>query len=299
MSQNEPIAASAGVAALGQHSVRRIGYGAMQLRNCASDPARAVALLQRAMALGVDHLDTAEFYGNGFVNAVIREAVRPSDRMTIATKIGGDPDPTGKLPIKLAQRPEQLRASVEANLAALKVDHLALVNLRRAEAGHGLDVPEDQQVNFDDQLATMVAMREEGKIGEIGLSAVNLDHLRRASSAGIACVQNAYSLVSRQGEPLLDYCREQGIAWVPFFPLGGAMPGLPKVVDRPEVIEAARLAGATPSQVGLAWLLHHAPNILLIPGTSKLEHLEENVATGTIALDRESLAILDAVAIGE
>jgi pyridoxine 4-dehydrogenase len=135
----------------------------------------------------------------------------------------------------------------------------------------------------------------EGKIGAIGLSSVSPDILRRAIPAGIACVQNAYSLVARDDEDMLDLCAAEGIAWVPFFPLGGAMPGLPKVTDEPAVVAAARSLGSTPAQVGLAWLLHHAPNVLLIPGTANADHLQANVTAGTITLDNATLAALDAV----
>ncbi len=150
-------------------------------------------------------------------------------------------------------------------------------------------------VDLDDQLAVMAAMRDEGKIGAIGLSSVTLDSLRRAVPAGIACVQNAYSLVARDDEDMLELCTAEGIAWVPYFPLGSAFPGLPKVTDEPAVAAAARSLGSTPSQVGLAWLLHHAPNVLLIPGTANADHLEANVAAGAIELDDATLAALDAV----
>ena len=283
---------------LGDRAVARIGYGAMQLRGATADPDKAVALLRRARDLGADHIDTAHFYGNGFVNALIRTAYGTDAGIFVATKVGADPDPTGKLPVKLAQRPEQLRASVEDNLAGLGVAQLALVNLRRADGAHGLHIPDDQIVDFDDQMAAMIALRDEGKIGAIGLSAVSLDELRRAAPAGIACVQNAYSLVSRRFEDVLAFCQEQGIAWVPFFPLGGANPGLPKVVEQPAVIETAARLGVEPSQVGLAWLLDHAPNTLLIPGTSNLAHLEQNMAIGSITLDREAIAALDAIDVG-
>ena len=285
-----------GAAPLAGRPVSRIGYGAMQLERLRGDRRAAVALLRRAIELGVDHVDTAQFYGDGFVNGLIREAVRPGDGVLVVSKVGADTNPGGPVRIRLAQRPEQLRASVEDNPASLGVDRLELVNLRRADAGPGLRAEGDQVVDLDDQLAVMVAMRDEGKIGAIGLGSVTLDGLRRAIPAGIACVQNAYSLVTREDEETLSLCAAEEIAWVPFFPLGSALAGLPKVTDEPAVHAAARSLGGTPEQIGLAWLLGHAPNVLLIPGTADAGHLEANVAAGAITLDDATVAALDAVA---
>ncbi|MFI5972723.1 aldo/keto reductase [Streptomyces sp. NPDC051452] len=276
-------------------TVFRIGYGAMQLERLHDRRGEAVALLRRAIELGADHVDTAEFYGFGFVNDVIREALRPEDDVLVVTKVGADPNPGGRLPLRLAQRPEQLRASVEDNLRSLGVDRLAVVNLRRLDTGPGLRPEGDQVVDLDDQLAVMTALRDEGKIGAVGLSGITLDGLRRALPAGVVCVQNAYSLFSRDDEDILKLCTAEGIAWVPFFPLGGTFPGLPKVTDEPVVHAVAESLGVTPSQVGLAWLLHHAPNVLLIPGTADAAHLEANIAVGEITLDTPTLATLDAV----
>ncbi|MFE4863212.1 aldo/keto reductase, partial [Streptomyces sp. NPDC056670] len=183
----------------------------------------------------------------------------------------------------------------EANLKSLGLDRIPLVNLRRADTGPGLRPEGDQVVDLDDQLAVMTALRDEGKIGAIGLSSVTLDGLRRALPAGIACVQNAYSLVARDDEDMLRLCRAEGIAWVPFFPLGGAFAGLAKVVDEPAAIAAAQALNVTPAQVGLAWLLHHAPNVLLIPGTADAEHLRGNIDAAAISFDDTTLATLDAV----
>ncbi|MER5427531.1 aldo/keto reductase [Streptomyces sp. NPDC002588] len=276
-------------------TVFRIGYGALQLERLHDRRGEAVALLRRAIGLGVDHVDTAEFYGFGFANAVIREVLRPEDGVLVVTKVGADPDPGGPLPLRLAQRPEQLRASVEDNLRSLGTDQLPVVNLRRLDSGPGLRPEGDQVVDLDDQLAVMTALRDEGKIGAIGLSGVTLDVLRRALPAGVACVQNAYSLASRDDEDMLRLCAAEGIAWVPFFPLGGSFSGLPKVTEEPAVHSAAESLGVTPSQVGLAWLLHHAPNVLLIPGTADAAHLEANMSVGEIVLDAATLAALDAV----
>ncbi|QDN95394.1 aldo/keto reductase [Streptomyces sp. S1A1-8] len=282
-------------ASFADRTVLRVGYGALQLERLHDRRDEAVQLLRHAVELGVDHVDTAEFYGFGFVNAVIREALRPEDGVLVVTKVGADPNPGGRLPLRLAQRPEQLRASVEDNLRSLGVDRLPVVNLRRLDTGPGLRPEGDQVVGLDDQLAVMTALRDEGKIGAIGLSSVTLDGLRRALPAGIACVQNAYSLVSRDDEDMLQLCAAEGIAWVPFFPLGGAFPGLPKVTEEPVVHAVAESLGVAPSQVGLAWLLHHAPNVLLIPGTADAAHLDANLAAGKITFDAETLATLDAI----
>jgi pyridoxine 4-dehydrogenase len=280
---------------LAGRTVSRVGYGAMQLERLHGDRDAAVALLRRAVELGVDHVDTAQFYGDGFVNGLIREAIRPEDGVLVVSKVGADPDPGGPRPLRPAQRPEQLRASVEDNLAGLGMEQIPVVNLRRLDTGPGLRAEGDQVVDIDDQLAVMTAMRAEGKIGAIGLSSVTLDGLRRAIPAGIVCVQNAYSLVTRDDEDMLEVCVAEGIAWVPFFPLGSAFPGLPKVTDEPAVRAAAHALGSTPSQIGLAWLLHHAPNVLLIPGTADASHLEANIAAGAITLDGPTLAALDDV----
>ncbi|OXM73843.1 MULTISPECIES: aldo/keto reductase [Amycolatopsis] len=284
-----------GAGTLAGRTVSRIGFGAMQLERLHTDRDAAIALLRRVVELGVDHVDTAQFYGDGFVNEVIRDAFRPEDGVMIVSKVGADPDPGGRIPLRPAQRPEQLRASVEDNLKSLGVDRIPVVNLRRLDTGPGLRAEGDQIVDLDDQLAVMIAMRDEGKIGAIGLSAVTPDGLRRALPAGIVCVQNSYSLVARGDEELLRLCLAEQIAWVPFFPLGGAFPGMPKVTDEPAVTAAAEALGRTPAQVGLAWLLHHAPNVLLIPGTANPAHLEANVAAGTIELDGTAMAALDAV----
>jgi aryl-alcohol dehydrogenase-like predicted oxidoreductase len=267
----------------------------MQLARLHDDRDAALAVLRRAIDLGVDHIDTAQFYGNGFVNELLREAIRPEDDVMVVSKVGATPDPGGPIPLRLAQRPEELRASVEDNLISLGLEQIPVVNLRRTDSGPGVRATGDQVVDIDDQLAVMTAMRDEGKIGAIGLGSVTLDGLRRAIPAGIACVQNAYSLVTRDDEAMTELCRTEGIAWVPFFPLGGAFPQMPKVTDEAAVLAAAASLGRTPAQVGLAWLLHHAPHVLLIPGTAAIEHLEENIAAGTITFDRDMLDTLDAI----
>jgi pyridoxine 4-dehydrogenase len=288
-----PLAGGAG--RLGAHPVARIGYGAMQLGE-GSSPKDAAAVLRRAVELGVNHIDTASFYAGGEVNAHIRRALAPyRDDLVIVSKVGAFPNPDGPVPLKAAQKPAELRVAVEADLRQLGLDRIAVVNLRRLDLGLGLAAEGDQIVDLDDQLAEMIALRDEGKIGAIGVSNVPLEILTRALPAGIACVQNAYSVLDRGCEDMLDFCVAQGIAWVPFFPLGSAFAGFPSVADNPVVAEVANGIGATPAQVGLAWLLAHAPNTLLIAGTRSIAHLEENVGAGDILLDPDALATLDAI----
>ncbi|MBO0841884.1 MAG: aldo/keto reductase [Nocardioides sp.] len=284
-----------GVYDLAGRDVARIGYGAMALEGYADDLAAGERLVRRVVDLGVDHVDTADFYGDSVANEIIRRAVRPDDDVVVVTKVGAVRDPGGPLPLRLAQRPAELRAAVEDNLRTLGRERIDVVNLRRADVGPGILATGEQVVDLDDQLAEMIAMREEGLIGAIGLSAVGADVLRRALPAGIVCVQNAYSLVAREHEDMVGLCAEQGVAWVPFFPLGSAFPRFPKVADQREVVAVADRVGATPAQVGLAWLLHRAENVLLIPGTASADHLAENVAAGGVTLDEAALAELDGV----
>jgi pyridoxine 4-dehydrogenase len=281
--------------------VARIGYGAMQLPGPGvlgppGDRAVALGVLRRAVELGVNHIDTAQFYGPDVANELIHAALYPyPEDLVLVTKVGAERDGRGNW-IR-AQRPPQLRAGVEANLRSLEVERIDVVNLRLlgAEQAHG---DRAAPVDLDSQLAEMLALRAEGKIGGIGISSVNIEQLRRALPAGIACVQNAYSLLDRAGEPLLDLCREHDVAWVPYFPLGSAFAGIAKVTKHPAVLAVAEAQGATPAQVGLAWLLAHDPHILLIPGTSSLEHLDENVATADVRLDAATIAVLDVLAAG-
>jgi aryl-alcohol dehydrogenase-like predicted oxidoreductase len=292
-----------GTAKLGGRPVARIGFGAMQLgegfggRAGVSDEV-AIAVLRDAAEHGVDHIDTAEFYGTTTANAndLIRTALRPyPENLALATKVGAERDASGAL--VTAQRPEELRASVEANLSRLGAERLAVVNLRRTDVGPGLVAEGDQVVDLDSQLAELVALRDEGKIEGIGLSAVTADQLRKALPAGIVCVQNLYSLVDRSEEATLDLCREHDVAWVPFFPLGSAFGNRLKVVDQPVVRAAAVALGATPAQIGLAWLLAHYSRTLLIPGTANPDHLAENIAAGDVRLDPDTLAELDRITV--
>ena len=278
---------------LGDLDVLRVGFGAMQLEH--ADPADAVKVLRRAVELGVDHLDTAQFYGPGTVNDLIKTALHPyPDSLRIATKVGAVTHPTERL--VAAQKPAELRASVEENLRALDTDHLAVVNLRRADIPPGITATGDQVVDLDSQLAELIALRDEGKIGGIGLSQVSLAQLRQALPAGIVCVQNLYNDLTRGHEDLLAECAAHGVAWVPYFPLGSAFDLLPSVTDHPVVVAHAGRLGITPAQAGLAWLLGHSPAILLIPGTRDLAHLADNVAVTGIELDREATTAFDALA---
>jgi len=281
---------------LGSRPVHRMGFGAMQLPGPGvmgppRDRDAAVAVLRRAVELGVDHIDTAQYYGPDVSNELIREALHPyPDELALVSKVGAVRDAKGGWPP--AQQPAELRAGVEDNLRTLGVEQLAAVNLRLVDRIRGYTPPP-----FEDQLAEMVAMRDEGLIGGIGLSNVTAEQLETAIRlAGVVCVQNQYSLLDRAGEAVLERCTSEGIAFVPFFPLGSAFPGLPKVSEHPVVVDLADRLGATPAQVGLAWLLHHAPTILLIPGTSSPEHLEENVAARSLPLTEEQVAQLDAAA---
>ncbi|SEP72478.1 aldo/keto reductase [Microlunatus flavus] len=280
---------------LAGRTVSRVGYGAMALEHYADDRGAGEKLVRRAVELGVDHFDTADFYGDSVANEILRDALDGDDRVVVVTKVGAVRTTGGDRPLRLAQKPHELRVAVEDNLRSLGRDRIDVVNLRRADTGPGLVASGDQVVDLDDQLAEMTALRDQGLIGAIGISAVTEAVLRRALPAGIVCVQNAYGLVARQFETMLDLCVAAGVAWVPYFPLGSGFPGMPKVAEQPEVVAAASRLGVTPAQVGLAWLLGHAPNTLLIPGTASVEHLEENLEVGSIELDAATSAELDAV----
>jgi aryl-alcohol dehydrogenase-like predicted oxidoreductase len=294
--------APGGRATLAGHRVARIGFGVMQLAEHragrpAVTPEAATAILRKAVDAGIDHLDTAEFYGTAAANAndLIRTALHPyPEHLVLATKVGAERDAAGAL--VPAQRPEQLRRAVEANLARLGAERLAVVNLRRLDTAPGILAEGDQLVDLDSQLAELVALRDAGKIDGIGLSNVSADQLRHALPAGVACVQNSHSPVDRASEPVLDVCREHDIAWVPFCPLGSAFPQWPKVADQPAVRTAAAALGVSPAQVGLAWHLAHYAHTLLIPGTADPAHLAENIAAGDVRLDAETRAAIDAIA---
>ena len=278
---------------LGPFTVRRIGYGAMQLAGRGvfgppSDPDAARAVLRRAVELGVDHIDTSQYYGPDVVNDLIREALYPyPDGLRLVTKVGARRDDRGGwLP---AQRPDELRSGVEDNLRSLRVERLAMVNLRLLGG--------DAEVPLAEQLGALEDLRREGKLSLIGLS--NVDRATVAAAlelADVASVQNGYSLLDRSSEDVLDLCAERGLAFVPFFPLGSAFSGGPRRLAADSAISrVAAKHAATASQVALAWLLHHDEHILLIPGTSSVAHLEENLAARDVTLDAEDLSALEAV----
>ena len=281
---------------LGDKPVRRIGFGAMQLAGPGvfgppRDPEAARAVLRRAIELGVDHIDTAQYYGPDVVNDLIRESLYPyPDGLRLVTKVGGRRDDAGGwLP---ANSPAELRQGVEDNLRSLRVERMDLVNLRVMGEDHGNGEPTAEQ------LGVLADMRQEGKLDLIGVSTVTLEGIKLAQSlvGTVGEVQNAYNIIDRSDQATLDYCDAEGIAYVPYFPLGSAFTGGPKALaEVPAIASVAAKHGATPSQVALAWLLERSPRILLIPGTSSVAHLEENVAAADVALDDEDLEMLRAV----
>ena len=274
------------VFALGQMRVRRSGYGAMQLAGqfaarTPPDRQSAMSVLRAAVTAGVDHIDTAQYYGPGTVNALICEALYPYPAgLAIVSKVAAGPDDGGA---------GDLRAGIEDNLRSLRVGQLAAVNLR---------LPGDGRVDarFDDQLAAMVAARDEGLIAGIGLSNISLEQLEHAvTGTEIACVQNLFHLADRSAQPLLDACLSRGIAFVPFCPLGWPRGQDNPVLTSSVVAQTAARLDITPPQAALQWLLQLAPNVLLIPGTGSVAHLRENLAAEDITLDDQALRDLDHV----
>ena len=278
--------------ALGPFQVSPIGYGAMRLTGAGvfGPPSigtdEALLLLREAVEAGVDHIDTAEYYGPHVVNELIREALHPyPPELVLVSKVGAGRDDRGG--IFAYDEPVQLRRGIEENLRSLAVDSLPVVNLRLMR-GAGPDS------FFDDQLAAMVAARDDGLIGAVGLSNVTVPHLLHALRyTDIACVQNAYHPADRRSQPVLEECTRRGIAFVPFSPLGSGSRGASSALDAPEVVRAAARLGCSPAQVTLAWALAAAPNILLIPGTASRAHLRENLSAATVSLDAEAVRELD------
>lgn len=280
----------AGTYPLGSRSVRRLGYGAMQLAGPGvfgppKDPAAAQALLREAVALGVDHIDTSDFYGPYVTNELIRAALHPyPEALTIVTKIGARRDAEGAwLP---ATSPAELRRAVHDNLRRLGLEVLDVVNFRCM-----LDVFAPAEGAIDAQVETLAQLRAEGLIRHVGLSNVTATQVEAARRiVPIACVQNMYNLAQRGDDGLIDRLAADGIAYVPFFPLGGFTP-----LQSAALSEVAADLGATPLQVAIAWLLQRAPNILVIPGTSSLAHLRENLAAASLVLPSDALARLDTI----
>jgi aryl-alcohol dehydrogenase-like predicted oxidoreductase len=280
---------------LGEKPINRIGYGAMQLAGPGvfgppRDPDAARAVLRRAIELGVDHIDTSQYYGPDVVNDLIRETLHPyPPNLKLVTKVGGRRDQAGAwLP---AQSPDELRDGVEANLRSLRVERLDLVNLRRMDEGEGPGVP------LADQLGTLADLRHEGKLDLIGVSNIDLAGAEHALDlVDVAQIQNSYSIIDRGDDPIVELCRERAIAFVPFFPLGSAFTGGPaKLAQDPIISTVAEHHGATPSQIALAWLLARYERMLVIPGTTSVAHLEENLAAIDIDLTAADLAQLETV----
>lgn len=271
-------------------TVNRMGYGAMQLAGPGvfgppKDRAAAVAVLREALALGVNHLDTSDFYGPHVTNQIIREALHPyADDLTIVTKVGAVRDGTGAwLP---ALEPADIERAVHDNLRNLGLDTLDVVNLRIMG-----DVHKPAEGPVERQMEVLAALREQGLVRHIGISNATAKQIDDAEKiAPIVCVQNHYNLVNRADDALIDTLAARGIAWVPFFPLGGFTP-----IQSTALAQIAQSLGTTPMTVALAWLLHRSPNILLIPGTSSLAHLRENMQAQTLELSDEVLAQLDAI----
>jgi pyridoxine 4-dehydrogenase len=288
---------------LGSRTVARIGFGAMQLPGPGvfgppRDRGQALTVLRRAVELGVDHIDTAQFYGPDIANELIREALYPyPEELAIVSKVGGRRDDSGGwLP---AQEPDELRRGIEDNLRTLGIDQLAAVNLRvmGTEVGDPNRAGPLNREQFDRQLTAMIQARDEGLIAGVGLSNITLEHLLFAlERTEIVCVQNAFNLVDRSSQPVLVGCAARGIAFVPFFPLGSGFAADNPVLGNDVIRRTAARLGRTPAQIALAWTLTVAPNVLLIPGTSSVEHLQENLAVADIELDEDTRQQLNDVA---
>jgi pyridoxine 4-dehydrogenase len=275
---------------LGGRQVARLGYGTMQLTGPGvmgppKDRAAAVAVLRRAVELGVNHIDTSDYYGPYVANEILREALHPyADDLVLVTKVGARRTPDGGWPEALS--PDELREAVHDNLERLGVEQIGVVNLRMP----GFAAPEDRSV--EEPFTVLAELREQGLIGQLGVSNVTTDMLAEAQKiAPVVCVQNVYNIVRREDEALVRSCAEQGIAYVPFFPLGGF-----ELVNDPRIKTIADQHNATVPQVALAWLLQRSPNLLAIPGTSSVAHLEENIAGASLRLSSDDVAVLDAIA---
>jgi aryl-alcohol dehydrogenase-like predicted oxidoreductase len=272
-------------------TVQRMGYGAMQLAGPGvygppKDPDAAVAVLREAVAAGVDHIDTADFYGPHVTNQIIKKALHPYPTgLVIVTKLGARRPADGSW--QPAFSPQDLTEGVHDNLRNLCLDALDIVNYRAMGAIHG-----PAEGSIAREVTVLADLKRQGLIRHIGLSNVTAAQVVEAQAIiDIVCVQNNYNLVSRNDDALIDDLAKQGIAYVPFFPLGGFTP-----LQSSTLSAVAHRLGATPMQVALAWLLHRSPNILLIPGTSSVAHLRENLAAAELKLSRETLAELDEIA---
>lgn len=269
----------------------RMGYGAMQLAGPGvfgppRDREAAIEVLRGVIELGINHIDTSDFYGPHITNEIIKEALHPyPDTLHLITKVGARRDERGGWPH--ARSPEELRRAVYDNLEHLGIDVLDVVNLRLG----GLSTPEAG--SLAEQFNALALLQQEGVIRHLGLSTVSLEQVEEAQSiAPVVCVQNFYNVANRGDDELIDVLASQGIAYVPYFPLGGFTPLQSDVLES----VAARM-GTTAMSVALAWLLQRSPNILLIPGTASIRHLHQNVASATLTLSEEDIAQLDAIAV--
>jgi pyridoxine 4-dehydrogenase len=272
-------------------TVYRMGYGAMQLSGPGiwgppKDPDEAVAVLREAIESGVDHIDTSDFYGPHVTNQIIKQALHPYPKeLVIVTKLGGrrPPDKSWQPAIS----PPELTQGVHDNLRNLGLDAIDIVNYRHMGSGHG---PEEGSIA--DKVEVLADLQRQGLIRHIGLSNVTAAQVAEAQAiTDVVCVQNNYNLAHRHDDALIDDLGRQGIAYVPFFPLGGFTP-----LQSSTLSDVASRLGTAPMQVALAWLLHRSPNVLLIPGTSSRGHLRENLAAARLNLDSETLAELDGIA---
>ncbi|WP_369372052.1 oxidoreductase [Promicromonospora sp. Populi] len=270
-------------------TLTRVGYGSMQLAGPRvfgppADHDAAVAVLREAVALGVTHIDTADFYGPHITNQIIREALHPyPEDLHIVTKVGAVRDAEGGWPF--AREPDQLRRQVEQNLEHLGLDRLDVVNLRVG----GLEAPEPGSLARP--FTALAELQQEGLIRHLGVSTVTAEQVAEAQwIAPVVCVQNFYNIANRQDDELVDSLAAQGIAYVPYFPLGGFSP-----LQSAKMTAVATRIGSTPAAVAQAWLLQHSPNILLIPGTSSVAHLRENVAAASLTLPDDEITMLNSI----
>jgi len=273
---------------LGDREVARLGYGAMQLAGPGvfgpvKDEARAIQVLRDAVASGVNHIDTSDFYGPHETNKLIKKALHPyADNLCIVTKVGARRDEKGGW--LTAFTPQELVSAVEDNLRNLGLEAMEVVNLRSM-----LDTHQPKEGSLEPQLEAMIKLKERGLVRHIGLSNVTAKQVEDAQKlTPIVCVQNMYNLANRHDDALVDRLADQGIAYVPFFPLGGFSP-----LQSTQLDEVTADLQATPMQVALAWLLRRSPNILLIPGTSSPEHLQENLASARLNLSDEVMEKLN------
>jgi pyridoxine 4-dehydrogenase len=281
----------AGTFKLGSRTVKRLGYGAMQLAGPGvfgppRDKDAALAVLREAVAAGVDHIDTCDYYGPHITNQIIREALAPyGDKLLLVTKIGARRGEDGSwLPATSA---DELARAVDDNLRNLGLEQLEIVNLRIMLDPHG-----PAEGSIAKELETLADLQRRGLVRHIGLSNVTATQVKQGRDiTNIVCVQNQYNLAHRDDDPMIDALVEQGIAYVPFFPLGGFSP-----LQSATLSEVAGRLKATPMQVALAWLLQRAPNILLIPGTSSVSHLRENLAAAALVLPDDQIVALNSIA---